>query len=126
MPIALTISTTDRMVVADASGDLTLADLAGVFKQMLEAHVLSYRKIFVLTSAMPVFSNEELSVFAGLVRSASVSGPRGALALVADPNRGEFAHAFAAMAGDDRPVKVFRSIHEARTWLADKAISPLR
>ena len=45
-------------------------------------------------------------------------GPRGPLALVADPNRGELAQTFKALTADDRPVEVFRSIHEARKWLA--------
>lgn len=73
-----------------------------------------------------MLSDEEMDVFAGLVRRASDSGPRGAMALVANSNQDEFARTFAATAGADRPVKVFRSIHEARAWLNEENISPLK
>lgn len=125
MPITLTTSSTDRIIIAVAEGELTFRDLAECFRKMLEAHVMPYRKILVVSAAMPVLSDEELGVFSTLVREARVCGPRGALAIVADQNQGEFAHAFATLAGTDRPVKVFRSIHEARAWLAGKEISPL-
>jgi hypothetical protein len=52
------------------------------------------------------------------LRTVTPKGPRGPLALVADPQRGELAQTFKALAADDRPVEIFRSIHEARKWLA--------
>jgi hypothetical protein len=48
------------------------------------------------------------------------------MAIVAGTNTVRLAEAFAATAGTDRPVRVFKSIHEARAWLASEAISPLR
>ena len=126
MPIVLTTSPTDRMVIIVATGALTLHDLADCFRQMLEAHLLSYRKIFVVSAATPMLSDEEMDVFGGLLRRASASGPRGAFAIVADSNRAEFAQRYAAMSGADRPIKVFSSIHEARAWLNEENISPLK
>ena len=114
------------MVIIVATGDLTLNDLANCFKQMLETHLLSYRKIFVVSAANPRLSDEEMDVLGGLLRRASASGPRGAFAIVADSNRAEFAHRYAAMSGTDRPIKVFSSIHEARAWLNEENISQLK
>jgi hypothetical protein len=54
------------------------------------------------------------------VRAARSDKPRGALAIVADSARGEFARFFSELRNgtDAPPTKVFRSIHDARRWLA--------
>jgi hypothetical protein len=53
------------------------------------------------------------------LRELGAKRPRGPLALVADASRGgELAQAFKALTADAQPVEVFRSIHEARKWLA--------
>ena len=123
MPIVVTASPIDRMVVGVASGEVTMRDLAECFLQMLNDDLLRYRKIIELVGGTPALTNEELSTFAALARDGRAHGPRGALAVVADDKWSEFAHAFAAMAGADRPVKVCRSIHDARTWLAEQRAS---
>ena len=52
------------------------------------------------------------------MRKFTQKGPRGPLAIVADSQRGELAQTFKALSSDDRPVEVFRGIHDARKWLA--------
>jgi hypothetical protein len=44
--------------------------------------------------------------------------------MVADSNRGEFARFFTELRSDPDapPTKVFRSIHDARRWLAEQPI----
>jgi hypothetical protein len=61
---------------------------------------------------------DELLAADGQLRGLNRKGPRGPLALVADPNRGELAQSFKVLTAEDRPVEVFRSIHAARKWLA--------
>ena len=40
------------------------------------------------------------------------------LAFLVNPDKGEFARAYAAMTQGERPVSVFRNLREARAWLA--------
>ncbi|MBL0900463.1 MAG: hypothetical protein IBJ17_17420 [Reyranella sp.] len=55
------------------------------------------------------------------LRTAPVPRQRGPLAIVADHERGELARLFTSMTSDERPVKVFRSIHAARKWLLENS-----
>jgi hypothetical protein len=117
MPFKLDIFPPDRMVVAVARGDITLEDLALLVKELIETGTLPYRKIIDITSAKSAIGREELEGIAERLRSASPQRPRGPLAIVADGNRGELGRLFMSLTSEERPVQVFRSIHEARRWL---------
>ena len=71
-----------------------------------------------MIDARPAFTEKEFARMILLARAVKVDRKRGALALVADPARGQFARLFAAMDVDGRPARVFPSIHEARAWIA--------
>lgn len=120
MPIRLTIFHPDRMIVGVAAEQVTLFDLVGFFREIAESGTLHYRKLIDVAAAEPALSMEELAAFGERVRAARTDRPRGALAIVADSNRGEFARFFTQLrtGTDAPPTKVFRSIHEARRWLA--------
>jgi hypothetical protein len=119
MPIRLTIYHPDRMIVGVASGDVTLEDLVGFFREVLESGTLHYRKLIDVAAATPALSTEELAAFAERIRVSRGERARGALAVVADSNRGQFARFFIGLReGQQPPTQVFRSIHEARRWLA--------
>jgi hypothetical protein len=78
-----------------------------------------YRKIIDVTWAnSKAIGQEELMSFEARLREFALHRPRGPLAIVADPNRGDLARTFKALTSADRPIEVFRSIHEARKWLA--------
>jgi hypothetical protein len=119
MPIRLTIFHPDRMIVGVATGQVTLHDLVGLFREVAESNTLHYRKLIDVIAAEPALSREELAAFGERVRAARTDRPRGALAIVADSNRGEFARFFTDLrtGTDAPPTKVFRSIHDARRWL---------
>jgi hypothetical protein len=117
MPFKLDIFPPDRMVVAVARGDITLEDLAQLVKELIETGTLPYRKIIDITSATSTIGREQLEGIAERLRSAPVLRPRGPLAIVADGTRGEFARLFMSLTSEERPVQVFRSIHDARRWL---------
>ena len=124
MPIRLTIFHLDRLIIGIATDKVTLLDLVGFFREIAESNTLHYRKLFDVTGAEPALSKEELAAFGERVRQARTDKPRGALAIVADSARGEFARFFTDLrAGTDAPpTKVFRSIHDARSWLAAQPI----
>jgi hypothetical protein len=120
MPIRLTIFHPDRMIMGVAIDQVTLVDLVGFFREIVDSKALHYRKLIDVTSAVPALSKEELAAFGERVRVARGERPRGALAIVADSNRGEFARFFTELrtGTDAPPTKVFRSIHDARRWIA--------
>jgi len=119
MPIRLTISHPDRIILGVATGQVTLLDLVGFFREVAESKALHYRKLIDVAAAEPALTREELAAFGERVRAARTERPRGALAIVADSTRGEFARFFTELrtGTDAPPTKVFRSIHDARRWL---------
>jgi hypothetical protein len=124
MPIRLTIFHLDRLIIGVATDKVTLFDLVGFFREMAESNTLHYRKLFDVTAAEPALSVEELAAFGERVRQARSDKPRGALAIVADSQRGEFARFFSELRSgtDAPPTRVFHSIHDARRWLAEQPI----
>ena len=119
MPIRLTISHPDRIILGVATDQVTLLDLVGFFREVAESKTLHYRKLIDVAAAEPALTREELAAFGERVRAARTERPRGALAIVADSTRGEFARFFTELrtGTDAPPTKVFRSIHDARRWL---------
>ena len=118
MPIRSTYYHPDRLVIGVATGRLVLADLVEFARGIAEAKLTHYRKVVDVIDAHPGFSEAELTALAQYIRQYPVGGKRGAIAFVADPNRGELAKLFASLEVDGRPAAVFRSIHDARKWLA--------
>lgn len=117
MPIHLEISHPNRLVVGVARGAIALQEYGKFLADMVDAGVIHYRKIIDVTSAdSSTVGIEELRSFEEGLRG-NTKVKRGPLAIVADPHRGELAQAFKAMTSADRPVEVFRSIHDARAWL---------
>ena len=126
MPITLNTSPMDRLLIAVASGEFTLRDLAAFFGEIIEAGILDYRKIIDVAAATPVLSENDMKIFSDLVRTIGAKGHRGAMAIVAGTSTAPFAERVRMLGDRDRPIQVFRSIHAARAWLAHEAISPLR
>ena len=121
MPFKLDIFPPDRIVIGVARGDITVADLAAFMKQIIDADVLHYRKIIDITTATSSIGEQELQAMAERLRAVPVLKPRGPLAIVADHKRGELGRLFMSMTSAERPVQVFRSIHEARKWLLENS-----
>jgi hypothetical protein len=118
MPIRQTISHPDRLIIGVATGEVTLPDLVAFARGIAEAGLVHYRKIVDVVEAQPSFSEAELKAFAQYVREYPVPGKRGALAFVVGPSPGAFAKLFASIEIPGRPAQAFRSIHDARKWLA--------
>lgn len=118
MPIRLTIDHFNRIAVGVGDGILTIPDLVSYSLQVLQAKVVHYGKIIDVAGSEPVFTKAELTAFADVVRATRAETPRGPLALVIDPKRGELARIFVGFEMGGRHAQVFQSIHEARRWLA--------
>lgn len=120
MPIRLSVHHLDRIVVAVASGQVTLQDLEKFLHEMVEANVLSYRKIVDVAGSTPAVTPQELASHGALLRQVRRRlGTRPApLAIVAHGADADLARLFTELTADERPAQVFRSIHDARGWLA--------
>jgi hypothetical protein len=126
MPIRLTSSPFDRLVIGVGTGRLTSEDLMGFMRELALGDLFHYRKIIDISAATPGISEKELAVFSERLSAVSPQKGRGPLAIVAGSKRGELARFFATLAADQRPTKVFKSIHDARQWLATMPLEPAR
>ena len=117
MPIRVTIDPFNRVVIGVGDGVLTISDLVSYGLEVLQAKVVHYGKIIDVAGSEPDFTRTELSAFAQVVRETRSDAPRGPLALVIDPKRGELAKIFIGFEMGGRHAQAFRSIHDARRWL---------
>lgn len=126
MPIRVTIDPFNRIVIGVGDGVLTISDLVAYGLEVLRANVVHYGKIIDVAGSEPDFTATELSAFAQVVRETRTDVPRGPLALVIDPKRGDLAKIFVGFEMGGRRAQVFRSIHDARRWLAEQSNAPDR
>jgi len=123
MPIQLEIFHPDRILIGVGRGNITLQEYGEFVAEVVKANVMHYRKIIDATGAeSAVIDKDVLLAFDEQIRSFSKGRARGPLALVVDRKRGDLARTFKALASPDRPIEVFDSIHDARTWLRSQPI----
>jgi hypothetical protein len=66
-------------------------------------------------------TGEELLALCARIRGYHEQGPVGALAIVGTNEQfGTFARLLGALAAADRPMRMFTSLRQARTWLGDQ------
>jgi hypothetical protein len=117
MPISLDISPIDRMVVIAAIGHVTPEEIGRNTQELIAANVAHYGKIIDVSLATSDLSKDQVDRIAVMLRGDPGSG-RGPVAFVINPDRVGFAHVFADVTQGDRPVALFRTLREARAWLA--------
>ena len=119
MSVRTTFYHPDRLVIGLFEGEMQLSDFIEFALEIQKNSLIHYRKIVNVIDAHPRFTEQELRALVQMIREAPTDKPRGAVAFVADPERGEFAHLFASLEVDGRPARVFRSIHDTRKWLTE-------
>ncbi len=120
MPVHLEVFHPDNIAVGVARGNISLEEYQKFLMDLVQMGIIHYRKIIDVTSATSTMVGKEqlLAIEARLSAQALAHNiPRGPLAIVTDRMRGELALTFKEMSSKDRPVEVFRTIHEARKWL---------
>lgn len=117
MPIYMEISRLHRCVTIVARGKIAPDEIMGAAQNLFDAKVPEFAKIVDLLDASTNVNLEQVNRIAALLRG----GPevkRGPVAFMVDPNRGEFARAFAATEHGERPIQLVKNLREAREWLA--------
>ena len=119
MPINMDISPLHRTVVIAAIGHVTPEEIKDTTQALLEANVPYYGKIIDVSLSTSDLTEAQVEHIAAMMRGDPGSG-RGPVAFVINPNRVGFAHAFADATSGDRPVKLFRTLRDARKWLEEQ------
>jgi len=118
MPIHWSISHPNKLVVAVCKGPLTRRDIEVYLDDVVVADGLPYRKIFDMTQAEPAIPDDDMMALGARIRAYATTGRMGPLAIVASTDTSyERAHLFAALADAERPIRIFRELHQARQWL---------
>ena len=117
MPLHMDISPLHRLVVIVARGHITAEEIAAVKQQIIEANARTYGKIIDVSQGRSELTREQVQKVADLMRGAPDETSRGPVAFVIDPGRIDFPHIFADLTQGERPIQLFRSLHEARAWV---------
>ena len=117
MPLHMDLSPLHRLVVIVARGQISAEEIAANTRRLVEANVPAYAKIIDVSQATSELTREQVQKVADLLRGAPGDTSRGPVAFVINPERIGFANVFAAVTQGERPIQLFRSLHEARAWL---------
>jgi hypothetical protein len=125
MPVHWTVSHPQRLVVAVAKNQVTVADIEQYFAGVTAEGGMSYRKIFEITHTPSALSEENLKALGQRVMFYAQHGQVGPVAIVAASDE-SYAQAriFADAAKISRPLQIFRELHTARQWLDAQAALP--
>jgi len=118
MPVHWTVSHPQRLVVAVAKDEVTVADIERYFAGITADGAMAYRKIFEITHTPMALSAENLRALGQRVVFYAQHGQIGPIAIVAASDE-SYAQAkiFADAATVRRPLQIFRELHAARQWL---------
>jgi hypothetical protein len=121
MPVHWTVSHPQRLVVAVAKDEVTVADIEQYFAGVTADGAMAYRKIFEITHTPNALSDENLKALGQRVVFYAQHGQIGPVAIVAASDE-SYAQAqiFAGAAQVRRPLQIFRELHTARQWLDEQ------
>jgi len=117
MSLHMDISPLHRLVVIVARGHVTAADIAAIKQRIADAKARSFAKIIDVSQGRSALTLEQVQRVADLLNGSSGEESRGPVAFVVDPDRVDFPTKFAEVTQGERPIQLFRSLHEARAWL---------
>jgi len=117
MPLHVELHRLSRTIIIVARGQITAEDVDRCAREIVDGNVRQFAKIIDVSTSTSDVTTEQMERIASWLRGGDTT--RGAMAFVVDPERGQAAQTFADATQRDRPVKLFRSIHEARRWIAE-------
>ena len=125
MPIKWTISHPDRMVTMRADGEITLPEAEEYLDALVVADAMAYAKLVDCTTMVTHVSDDEMMQLGARMRAYASVMKGGPLAfVVTSPELHDYVRRYINLAAADRPVKIVRTIDEARTWLKTQASAP--
>lgn len=118
MPVKWSVNHEDRLVLASAEGEASLADLEQYISGVVAAGAMPYRKLFDTTYLAPgALRLAELRAFSRKVLELAKGGRIGPIAIVVGSElEQEMAEAFGKVDAG-RPLAIFSDAAKARQWL---------
>ena len=116
MPIYMEISPLHRLVTIVARGTVSGDEVRGTAQKLAEARVRRFAKIVEVASGSFTFEPADIVGLAQTLR-ADADG-RGPIAFVVRDMNQPFPRMFATQTAHEGPVDLFKSLHEARAWVA--------
>jgi hypothetical protein len=122
MPIAWKILPEEKMVIARADGPVTLQDIVDYLDAVVVADAQPFAKLFDAGTMELKLGDEEVMLLGARMSAYSGAyGEAGALAFVATTLAVEgFAKRFLNVAAVRRPAKLFKTVEQAKAWLASR------
>ena len=122
MPVRFTIDHDKRFVEARAEGETGLEDLENFLDALVVRGALPYRKLIDSRRAVGTLNDHDIMMLGARMSAySSALGRRGAIAfVVASPAPRSIPTRVVNLAPAERPARVFRSVDEARKWLAEQ------
>lgn len=119
MPIEYQIDHESQLVCAQAHGVVVLEDILESLDAVVVHDAASYQKLIDAREAIPQLSDDDFMVLAARVSAYAALKPRGAVAVVVTAHDAQVAVRRYAnfMGGEDRPLRLFASLADARQWL---------
>lgn len=122
MPIYMEISPLHRLVTIVARGNVSGDEVRGTAQKLADAKVRRFAKIVEVASASFTFEPADIVGLAQTMR-ADADG-RGPIAFVVRDMNQPFPRMFATQTAHEGPVDLFKSLHEARAWVAKVQNAP--
>jgi hypothetical protein len=122
MPIYMEISPLHRLVTIVARGTVSGDEVRGTAQKLADARVRRFAKIVEVASARFDFQPADIIALAQVLR-ADADG-RGPIAFVVRDLDQPFPRMFANQTAHEGPVDLFKSIHDARAWIASIQHAP--
>jgi hypothetical protein len=119
MPIYMEISPLYRLVTIVARGKISVDEIRGAAQRLIDAQVPGYAKILEVAAAEVDFAAEHVAFLAKMMRGKGEE--RGPVALVVGSSGPAAARVYARATEHERPIATFRTLGEARVWLAEIA-----
>lgn len=118
MPIHIRVSHHDRQVVVVAHGTVTAEEIQNAIREHWDTGLIHYRKLIDVAAGNSDADIERIKGMLTLIRAAPDAGKRGPVAFVVDGQRGNMVRELATLTEEgERPLRVFTSLREARSWL---------
>jgi hypothetical protein len=118
MPIRWTISREERLVVATTEGIVTLKDVEAYLDALVVADAMPYAKLFDASDIDPRASDDDVMMLGARMSAYGATLPGGPLAFVVTTRLArEFIDRYLNLTAAPRPVSIFPTAEEARSWL---------
>jgi hypothetical protein len=119
VPLQINIDRDKRLVHTAADGVILLPDILAYLDKVAAEGCMPFGKLFDATGARFELSDDDMMVLGARVSAYAAMDPRGPIALVVGSDADNvLGQRFANLGGAQRPIRLFRTMDPARTWLA--------